>query len=140
MSFSLSEVMDAMAKTIRDAGLADNVYPYSPPSRVPPCVVINYPGPNEILFNQSFKHGMYKATFTVDFVVGNVIGLEARDALSDIIDGAASVAQVLELTEGTDLAALVDTVAVSDAGIVQLPTTEGLEQLAARFVVEVGGR
>src|SRR4029077_19859154 len=121
--FSLGPTMDAIAKTIRDAGLADNVYPYQPRDYTPPCVIVNYPRPGEVEFNQSFKHGMYKATFTVDFVVGNVSGLEARDALSSILDGAVSVAMVLE-SPNTDLAATVDTVAVRDAGIVFLPKAD----------------
>lgn len=136
--FSLGPVMDALAKTIRDAGLADNVYAYQPRSYTPPCVIINYPKPGEIVFNQTFRHGMYKATFTVDFVVGNTGGLEARDALSGILDGAVSIAEVLE-SASTDLAAVVDTVAVQDAGIVFLPATDGSELMGARFVVEVGG-
>ena len=130
--------MDAIAKTIRDAGLVDNAYPYQPRAYTPPCAIVNYPRPGEIEFNQTFKHGMYKATFTVDFVVGNLTGLEARDALSAILDGAVSVAEVLQ-ADGTDLAAVVDTVAVTDAGIVFLPAPDGAEYLGARFMVEVGG-
>jgi len=137
--FSLGPTMDAIAKTIRDAGLVDTVYAYQPRAYTPPCAIVNYPRPGEVEFNQTAKHGMYKATFTVDFVVGNLTGLEARDALSTILDGLTSVAMVLEATIGTDLSSQVDTVAVRDAGIVFLvgPGTE--EYLGARFIVEVGG-
>jgi hypothetical protein len=138
--FSLGPTMDAIAKTIVDAGLTKIAYAYLPKSIVPPCVIVNYPRPGEVEFNQTFKHGMYKATFLVDFVVGNVNGLAARDALSDILDGAVSVAEVLE-SDGTDLAATVDTVDVNDAGIVFLASAAGdaAEYLAARFTVEVSG-
>jgi hypothetical protein len=130
--------MDAIALSIRTTGLVDNVFAYQPKSFVPPCAIVRYPPEGSIVYNQAFKDGMYKATFTVDFVVGSVNGLESRDALSDILDGAASVAKVLQ-DKNSHLAAVVDTVAVSDAGIVFLPATTGDELLAARFTVEVGG-
>ncbi len=139
--FSLAPTMDAIAKTIRDAGLVDNVYPYLPRSIVIPCVIVNYPPPRGVEFNQTFKHGMFKATFLVDFVVGNTVGLESRDALSNILDGAVSVAEVLE-AGGSDLAAVVDTVSVTDAGIevfkMPSPSTDQNEYLAARFTLVVG--
>ena len=136
--FSLGPTMDAIALTIRTAGLTKNAYPYLPKSITPPCVIVNYPRPGEIDYNKTFLHGMYAATFLVDFVVGNVDGLAARDALSEILDGATSVAEVLE-AKGSALAAVVDTVDVSDAGIVFLTSDSGAEYLAARFTVEVAG-
>ncbi len=83
--------MEAIAITIRNAGLADNVYPYQPRSYSAPCVIVNYPPPGQLQFNKTSKHGMYAAIFEVDFIVGSVDGLEARDALSDFFKKQISV-------------------------------------------------
>ncbi len=138
-TFALSAIMDAIAATIRTAGVADIVYPYPASSFQPPCAIVNYPPSGGIKFDMTFKRGADEATFPVMFVVGSVNDLAARDALSAIIDGAVSIKASLEASTAA-LAAVVSTVRVTDCSVEFLtmpPEMGSVEFLAARFDVEV---
>ncbi len=131
--------MDAIAATLVAQGVTTTAqtYAFPVPTFVPPCCIVGYPKPGGIDLDLTFKRGGIEAIFPVWTVVGKVIDIDARNALSALLDGgAATVKTALESGLGT-LGGVVASTRVYDPVVETISDTLGTEYLAARFEVEV---
>ncbi len=126
----LGDVMDAIAATLLSGNVTKRAYAWPEEAVAVPCAVVG--DPESIDFDATYGRGSDKATFPVWFLVGLVTGRASRDALSDIITGAAAVKNVLDGTLG----GVVQTARVTDCQP-DVVTVGGVSHLAGRFDVEV---
>lgn len=122
----LTAIMEGLAG--RAEGLASNVYDYPAESVTVPCIVVGYP--TDIEFDTAFQRGGDRLTVPVWYVVGKGTTKFARDALSVVLAGVASVKS--QLDGDTDFG----DVRVTDASIDEI-TIGAVTYIAARFDTEV---
>lgn len=132
-AFNLSGIMDAIATTLVSANVTTKAFGYPIPNPPAPCAVVLYP--KKIDFDMTMKRGADEATFEVAFFVGRANDLKARDALSDVIDGATGIKEALE-AEGTDLSEAISSCRVTDCKIEEILVGE-VPYLAAVFTLDV---
>jgi hypothetical protein len=138
-TFALATIMDAIAATLVAEGVttAPQTYAYPVPAFSPPCAVVGYPRPGAIDLDLTFKRGGIEAVFPVWIVVGKTIDIDARNALSALLDGGATtVKTALESGLGT-LGGVVASTQVKSPAVEVIHDGQGTEYLAARFDVEV---
>lgn len=126
----LKTVMDAIGTTLTAGGVSKRVFPYPVEQAEVPCAIVGYP--ETIEFDTVYARGSDSATFPIWLLVGVVAGKASRDALSDIITGAAAVKNVLDGTLG----GVVQTARVIECQPDRV-TLDAVTYLAARFDLEV---
>lgn len=120
--------MQGLAQSVTDLGVVARVYDYPVEAVSPPCVVVGFPTKYE--FDTTFQRGADTMEIPVWLVAGKARTLDARDTLSAILDGAASIKSALDgnHTYGA--------VRVTDAVIDEI-TIGGVVYASARFDTEV---
>jgi hypothetical protein len=126
----LTLMMRALAFSIADAGLVENVHDYPVESITPPAVVVGYPTRWDFdsVYGQA---GVGVATFPVWFACGKSGDESARNVLGDVMSGAASIKALLDATIDYD-------VRVTSAEVTEL-VVNAITYLAVRFDCEVLG-
>lgn len=125
-AMDLTAIMEGLAA--RAVGLAPNVYDFPVESVTVPCIVVGYP--TDIEFDMTFQRGGDRLVVPVWYVVGKVTTKFARDALSVVLAGVASIKS--QLDGATDFG----DVRITDAVIDEL-TVGGVTYVSARFDTEV---
>lgn len=132
MSTTLTLIMDGLAARITAGAFVDNVYAYPSKQVVPPCAVVDFP--DKMVFDLTFQgsaatqtHNTYE--LPVWFLVVDS-GIDARDALSDILTDATSIKTALD--GSTSFGA----VRVMDASIDKV-VIASVPYIGVRFDVEV---
>lgn len=130
-AIDLAGTMDALAAKV-PAAASYRVHAWPMESITPPCVVVGYP--KSIDFDTTFGRGSDTAVFPVWFIVGKIATKQSRDALSEIITGAAGIKDALDgaLTVGATTA----DVRVTDCTPEEV-TVAATTYMAARFDCEV---
>lgn len=130
---TLSRVMDGLAALITTEAIVDNVYAWPSPSVSVPCAVVGYP--TRIEFDLTFQGGAATQTHNtyeipVWFLVAEASTVAARDALSNILNDAASIKDALDGSQ------TFGTVRVTDAAVEQV-TVNAVTYVGVRFDTEV---
>lgn len=129
-SWTLTAVMDGVAKAITDAAVTNlrNVYAYPVLSVDVPCAVVGYP--TKITFDMTYQQGGNELELPVWFVVGQTSTKSARDRLSVVLANAAGIKAAVDGVHSWGV------VRAASAQVTTI-TIDGVEYLAAEITLEI---